>query len=223
MRRRPVLILILVIKLSFSYAQQIDEKNFTRYTKLDGLSNNSVLSITQDSVGYLWIGTGKGLNRFDGQSFINIFKSQKDSPLPENAVVGLQMEDHNELIGVTTGGGFSLNTVTRGNKHFVIPADSVIFFWTNQAWQMVKNKYGHYIISTKTGLYVFDNAGKIICRYDNYSPADAGRTELWFGGWIETLSNDETFQISHFFGSIYKPTTNRIDTSFSKKAKAFKQ
>ena len=132
MRRRSVLILILVIKISFSFTQQIDEKNFTRYTKLDGLSNNSVLSITQDSVGYLWIGTIKGLNRFDGQSFINIFKNQKDSPLPENVVLGLHMEDHNELLGVTNGGGFSLNTVTRENKHFVIPSDSVIFFWTNQ-------------------------------------------------------------------------------------------
>jgi len=216
-------VLLLTIKIAFSFAQQIDEKNFTRYTKLDGLSNNSVLAITQDSVGYLWIGTAKGLNRFDGQSFINIFKNQKDSPLPENAVTGLQMEDHNELIGVTTGGGFSLNTVTRKNKHFVIPADSVIFFWTNQAWQMVKNKYGHYIVSTKTGLYVFDNTGKIICRYDNYSPADAGRTELWFGGWIETLSNNETFQISHFFGLMYNPSTKHIDTSYSKKAAAFKQ
>ena len=220
---RSAFVLLLTITIASSYAQQIDEKNFTRYTKLDGLSNNSVMSITQDSVGYLWIGTAKGLNRFDGQSFINIFKNQKDSPLPENAVTGLHMEDHNELIGVTTGGGFSLNTVTRENKHFVIPADSVIFFWTNQAWQMVKNKYGHYIISTKTGLYVFDNAGKIICRYDNYSPADAGRTELWFGGWIETLSNNETFQISHFFGLMYKPSIKHIDTSYSKKAPAFKQ
>jgi len=223
MRRRSVLILILVIKISFSFTQQIDEKNFTRYTKLDGLSNNSVLSITQDSVGYLWIGTIKGLNRFDGQSFINIFKNQKDSPLPENVVLGLHMEDHNELLGVTNGGGFSLNTVTRENKHFVIPSDSVIFFWTNQVWQMDKNKYGQYIISTKTGLYVFDSSRKIICRYDNYSPADAGRIELWFGGWIETLSNDETFQITHFFGLMYKPIANRIDTSYSKKANTLKQ
>jgi ligand-binding sensor domain-containing protein len=223
MRRQSVLILIFLIKISFSCAQQVDEKNFTRYTKLDGLSNNSVLSITQDSIGYLWIGTNKGLNRFDGQSFINIFKNQKDSPLPENVVVGLQMEDHNELMGVTNGGSFSMNTVTRKNKHFVIPADSVIFFWTNQVWQMVKNKYGQYIISTKIGLYVFDSSGKIICRYDNYSPADAGRIELWFGGWIETLSNNETFQITHFFGSVYKPADNRIDTSYSKKANTLKQ
>ena len=76
---RSAFVLLLTITIASSYAQQIDEKNFTRYTKLDGLSNNSVMSITQDSVGYLWIGTAKGLNRFDGQSFINIFKNQKDS------------------------------------------------------------------------------------------------------------------------------------------------
>ena len=215
--------LLLALKLSFAFTQQIDENNFTRYTKLDGLSNNSVLSIAQDSVGYLWIGTAKGLNRFDGQSFINIFKNQKDSPLPENSITGLEMEDHNELIGVTTGGGFSLNTVTRQSKRFVVPADSVIFYWTNHAWQIVKNRYGDYIISTKTGLYVFNKAGKIICRYDNYSPSDAGRTELWFGGWVQTLSNDKTFQISHFFGSAYDPVVKQIDTSYSKKTPAFKQ
>ena len=70
---RSAFVLLLTITIASSHAQQIDEKNFTRYTKLDGLSNNSVLAVTQDSVGYLWIGTAKGLNRFDGQSFINIF------------------------------------------------------------------------------------------------------------------------------------------------------
>jgi ligand-binding sensor domain-containing protein/signal transduction histidine kinase/CheY-like chemotaxis protein len=44
----------------------------------DGLSNNSVLSINQDSTGYIWLGTKYGLNRFDGRTF-KIFK--KD---PEN-------------------------------------------------------------------------------------------------------------------------------------------
>lgn len=222
MLQRSVFILLLVFEISISFAQQIDEKNFTRYTKLDGLSNNAVLSITQDSIGYLWIGTNKGLNRFDGQSFINIFKNQKDSPLPENAVTGLQIEDHNELIGVTNGGGFSLNTLTRENKHFVIPSDSVIFFWTNQGWQILKNKYQQYILSTKTGLYVFDKDGKIISRYDYYSPDDVGRIEIWFGGWIQTLTNGQTFLVNHFLGSMYNPSTRIIDTFYSKKNEVFK-
>lgn len=35
----------------------------------DGMSNNYVVSITQDKKGYLWIATESGLNRFDGRQF----------------------------------------------------------------------------------------------------------------------------------------------------------
>src|SRR5437764_10673743 len=35
----------------------------------EGLPNNSVLAITQTSDGYLWLGTGEGLVRFNGAEF----------------------------------------------------------------------------------------------------------------------------------------------------------
>ena len=34
-----------------------------------GLSQNSVVSIAQDSIGYLWFATQDGLNKYDGKSF----------------------------------------------------------------------------------------------------------------------------------------------------------
>ena len=37
-----------------------------------GLSNNYVLSITQDKQGFLWFATEEGLNKFDGTRFISI-------------------------------------------------------------------------------------------------------------------------------------------------------
>ena len=40
-----------------------------RLSKANGLSSNIVYSIMQDSKGYLWIGTGEGLARFDGFRF----------------------------------------------------------------------------------------------------------------------------------------------------------
>lgn len=39
-----------------------------------GLSNNSVVNITQDKDGFLWFATEEGLNKFDGNRFINYYK-----------------------------------------------------------------------------------------------------------------------------------------------------
>jgi len=35
---------------------------------IENISSNRVLSATQDSSGFVWIGTDEGLNRYDGHS-----------------------------------------------------------------------------------------------------------------------------------------------------------
>ena len=42
-----------------------------QYTTADGLPDNVVFSVTQDSNGYLWVATSNGLSRFDGRNFLN--------------------------------------------------------------------------------------------------------------------------------------------------------
>ena len=51
------------------FAQSVKEADCTLYTRVDGLSSNYVSGIVQDSTGFIWIATKKGLNRFDGRSF----------------------------------------------------------------------------------------------------------------------------------------------------------
>ena len=198
-------------------AQAFEESNFTRYTKLEGLSHNYITGIVQDSSGYIWIATNKGLNRFDGKFFTNFFKSTENSPIPENLILSLSLQNKNEIIGATVAGAFSYDIVSRQRKYFIVPSDSVIYFWTNQAWQALKDKKGNYVVSTKTGLYVFNSEGKIICRYDHYKPTDAGKAELWFGGWLTALSNGTIFQENNFSGSLYHPELNKIDTYYTAK------
>src|SRR4029079_14538252 len=112
-----------------------------------------------------------GLNRFDGKSFSNFFKNSEKSPIPQNLLLSLKIQD-NELIGTTVAGAFSYNPGTGKKQQFIIPADSTIFFWVNQAWGALKDRSGNYILTTKTGLYVFDPSGKIICRYDHFKNDD---------------------------------------------------
>ena len=40
-----------------------------------GLSNNYVVSITQDKQGFLWFATEEGLNKFDGTRFTTYYKN----------------------------------------------------------------------------------------------------------------------------------------------------
>src|SRR5690606_20704069 len=46
---------------------------FFTLSTADGLSDNYIYSMTADRNGYLWIGTGSGLNRFNGKQVERFF------------------------------------------------------------------------------------------------------------------------------------------------------
>lgn len=205
---------VCIASVSHLQAQDLAENNFIRYTRLDGLSNNYISGIIQDSAGYIWIATHKGLNRFDGRTFQSVFKNTIHSPLPDNLLVTMRYQPANEIVGGTRAGAFAFDPVTGQYKHFVVPCDSTIFFWANNVFDIVKDNRGNYIVSTKTGLYVFNTAGELIKRYDHHVPADVGRLELIFGGWVNSFDDGSTFQQNGLLGSLYNPDVNRIDTLY---------
>ena len=194
-------------------AQDLEESNFIRYTRLQGLSNNYISGIVQDSTGYIWIATHKGINRFDGKIFQSVYKSSAHSWLPDNMLVRIH-RTANEIIGATRAGAFAFDTETGQYKQFIVPCDSAIYFWTNNVFDIGKDKNDDYILSTKTGLYVFSTSGKLIKRYDYHMPNDVGKLELIFGGWVNTLDNGSTLQQNGLFGSMYDPNANLFDTLF---------
>ena len=59
-------ILLLVVSLPV-WAQRLPVR---RYRQADGLAHEQVRVIRQDGKGYLWIGTGEGVSRFDGYQFV---------------------------------------------------------------------------------------------------------------------------------------------------------
>ena len=67
--------------------------NFRHLTINDGLSQNAVYSILQDSRGFMWFGTKDGLNRYDGRNFVIYQHDPFDSTSISDAYVTKLFED----------------------------------------------------------------------------------------------------------------------------------
>lgn len=75
------------------------------YQVEDGLSYNSVWTICQDNLGFLWVGTKDGLNRFDGHSF-KIYQKRpgQENSLGNNFIHKIaKLHDGRLLIGTANG------------------------------------------------------------------------------------------------------------------------
>src|SRR4051812_26825607 len=70
-------------------AQEINENNFALYTRDHGLSRNTITGILQDSIGYLWVSTSSGLNRFNGSGFEQFHSGGDTASLPAEYIKGM--------------------------------------------------------------------------------------------------------------------------------------
>ncbi len=69
MKKISIFILLLSILIKPAYSR--DNIRFASLTADDGLAQNHVEAVLQDRQGFMWIGTGGGLSRFDGYDFTN--------------------------------------------------------------------------------------------------------------------------------------------------------
>jgi ligand-binding sensor domain-containing protein/HPt (histidine-containing phosphotransfer) domain-containing protein len=97
---------------------QIKNINFDHINMEMGLSQSTILCITQDHEGYLWFGTQEGLNKYDGYKF-NIFRSELSDPhtLSDNWITAI-LEDKEENLWIGTNAGGLNYFDCRKNKFF---------------------------------------------------------------------------------------------------------
>ena len=161
---------LLILSLTQLKAQLFDEKNFKLYTTKDGLSNNRITCILQDSFGYIWVGTEKGLNRFDGSSFLKFYSDSSQKSLPRDYIRKLKLLDVHHLAVSTQSGIHIINTSNLQTRNLIVPADSLKDeFQVNLIGDMSVDSQGNVFILTPTGFYQFNKNNEVVFRFDAHS------------------------------------------------------
>ena len=102
---RLMLTLILSLHLITIYAENENPFFFSHLGVEDGLSQVSILSIFQDSEGYIWFGTRNGANRYDGYEF-KVYQNEVNNPasISDNYIRKISEDkDKNIWIGTSNG------------------------------------------------------------------------------------------------------------------------
>jgi signal transduction histidine kinase/ligand-binding sensor domain-containing protein/CheY-like chemotaxis protein len=115
-KTKALAILLAILSCSTAFAQQPG----LRFEHLDinqGLSQNNVLAVLQDSRGFMWFGTRDGLNKYDGYQITVYRNDPRNKGSLSNNFISDIIEDRKGYIWVATRGG-GLNRYDRTTDQF---------------------------------------------------------------------------------------------------------
>lgn len=151
------------------------------------ISNPYVTCRLIDDLGREWIGTRRGLNRFNGYDYHQYFNTGAANSLPGNEILSI-LKDSTGSIWVGTDNGVAVYT---SKDDFVrIPSDSRI----NEASQILQNSQGRIIVNFTEDLCIYDpeteklkSAVPFFDRFSHYHQQCYldGADRLWVVGPIE--------------------------------------
>jgi signal transduction histidine kinase/ligand-binding sensor domain-containing protein/DNA-binding response OmpR family regulator len=147
MRRCAIILALLTLSFQPFHAQDklLPVFHFNHLTTADGLPTNSIQSnVLRDSKGFVWVGTGNGLSRYDGYGFKTYRNQPTDSSSLSSSMVMMVKEDSKQRLWVGTwDAGLSLYDPSRDRfvNFYARPGDST-WLQTRTVWSMVEDSAG---------------------------------------------------------------------------------
>ena len=158
MHAKHILRCLLLLALLPGWGEMRAEYRFWHYDRTGGMSDNTVNAIAQDYMGFIWIGTKYGLNRFDGRTF-KVYRSGSDD-------YSLGSDYINALY---TGDGKSLWVGTENGVYVYSPDDDAFERFTaasDDGEQIASNVK---MISGTGSMVYFATESQGVFRYDTAS------------------------------------------------------
>lgn len=152
--------LLLILIWSFSYAQQ-----YANYTTKNGLPSNHIYTILQDSKGFIWFLTDRGMVKFNGENFKNFTTKQG---MPNNDIWEARITLNNKIWFLSKAANlgyikndsvYSFPSETEGeifNPVFTGQAGNTIYPTGPNKSYTLKNKKWHLSFNTDSLLPLYD-------------------------------------------------------------------
>ena len=169
MKKRLLTIVIIALTVfGIQSGWAIDANLVYYFTHLDnrhGLSENCVKSIAQDRLGFVWLGTKNGLDRYDGRQLKHYSVDDAASGRGNHNISALMEDAEGQLWVGTDKGVFVFNPVSEAFTSFDESSQDGIQI-RNWIAQIAQDKSGRiWIVSPGEGVFCYDRRQNRLQRY----------------------------------------------------------
>lgn len=119
------------------------------------VSNQKITAIAEDAQGYIWLGTFRGLNKYNVHEYHQYFCTDDSLGLPDNQITDILL-DSKKRLWIATVNGVSLYT-DKDNFQSV-----PLRLADKNVQQLIEDKEGRILFKTMTQLYVYNPLTKEI-------------------------------------------------------------
>lgn len=168
------------------------EFQFKQLGTLDGLSGNNITCVYQDQMGFIWIGTTYGLNRYDGSNVYTYQNNPFDSTSILSNRVNCILEDNETNLWIGTEEGLTrYNHFTNSFSHYQFEASYASTETLNFILSIYQDSRDELWITSRFGLIKFNhNSGEYSIYFPNTTikqVLEDKQNNFWIASWENGL------------------------------------